>query len=1436
MRKKFVCIICFLMIFSLFSYGDLIKVYAENGITTGVETSSADVSSSSESVFSSAVVNGYHHYPNIAYGGSAFAALNAAESSGTYVFNTNNSVQTREMSDSDAPIATYYVDVTKSTTISIPLSFTILNKDYCDSMNYALGASDSSYKFDCEGQQFVNDQAVGYSKVHYLSGPAPTKAGQSIEILALMWTDIAQNSTYSASTYIHALSKIKIRIIGCGASTVEGTATVTSRCSRNYPDVYTTDRTLKVYNVNSGNDAEYVNMADGGVSLTNTHFPVYSTAYAYAYVDSSKYTDLNQTDIEFSHDVQALCGNGGWSWTDVLVASDYSTYSTSRKLNYTVASSDYVSPIYTMPFKLNGKVPSAGESAVITVTSRCNSLGHSSPEQIFYNSDAKIILTVYGIDKTELKTMIETSVDDNSPEDNYAVYLSALEKAKSVYDEPTASQKKIDEARLALESAILNLHAVPQNKLSLKSDSKLTLKDNLLYGDFSRTTSLSEQLENSDPVFFSADGKEIPEPEIIKTGIRIAVKTDGEVSDYADISVLGDVTGDGIVDGQDSVAADLIVKFGSDKYADCYVKAADINSDGRVADYDVNWLRDYGVYLAENPASITPDCIGKNDIVVSADGDDAFDGTYQYPLSTIYGAKELAKTLKNNVSEPITIWIRGGTYRFSSALSFTSDDLENVTYKAFPNEKVEFSGAEQISGFTETTVNGVKAFVTNYSYNGDTDGFNTLYNGNIRLKRPTWPKSGEFNVAKVNSDDALVPGDSYFALNTAFYAQISDLNNFKNLEDVDVRMMHWWKDELLPIKTVDMSTGRITVQKASSMTIVQGDRFLFENVFEALTSPGEWYYDREDQKIFYIPFAGEEAETTVLNLGSTNQIVSINGCSGISFEGITFRDTDWRMQSGENPNALTGDLKYYSDMTQACYDVLGTIDIKNSENIVFKSCDFRMIGSSGIKFGNGTTNCSVVSSLFQNIGGNPIYIRGVNDANSSDKTHNIDVKDCLIETYGRVFNNAVGILLIHAYNCNLENNEIHDGYYTGISCGWVWGYADNISNNNLIANNLIYDIGQGWLSDMGGIYTLGMQPDTVIRNNVIYNVGCSNDSAGYGGWGIYLDEGSSGISVTQNLVYNCSSDGFHQHYGKFNNIYNNIFALNGEAQMKLSKVESHPSFYAANNILLGDNTSIYANCEQNSFGDSKNIYWDITRKDNVYSGSLNKSDVQDKGFYVDGIFADPMFNDPYSFDFTFKSDETISLANFTKWDYSTAGTITDFQSRFGGSNTDGKAVTVTSTHNFYNVAAGGSKFTVYGADAVSAEEYSFNSDVTAVTRDMNDADAPVATFYIDTQKNDSVKIKLGFEIINKDYCDIMNYCFGVNDNRYSTSAAAQVFVNNCGTGTKRVNYLTGYAPQKVGETVEFTATLWTDMAQNKTYSSTSFIHAGAKIKIRLVGV
>ena len=110
------------------------------------------------------------------------------------------------------------------------------------------------------------------------------------------------------------------------------------------------------------------------------------------------------------------------------------------------------------------------------------------------------------------------------------------------------------------------------------------------------------------------------------------------------------------------------------------------------------------------------------------------------------------------------------------------------------------------------------------------------------------------------------------------------------------------------------------------------------------------------------------------------------------------------------------------------------------------------------------------------------------------------------------------------------------------------------------------------LSDMGGIYTLGIQPGTILRGNHLHHI-WSHD---YGGWGVYLDEGSSYILVEHNLVHDTKDAPFNIHYGHENIVRNNIFARGQHALCSVSRNE--PGHFAAGftqNILVGPSQSLY---------------------------------------------------------------------------------------------------------------------------------------------------------------------------------------------------------------------------------------------------------------------
>ena len=230
------------------------------------------------------------------------------------------------------------------------------------------------------------------------------------------------------------------------------------------------------------------------------------------------------------------------------------------------------------------------------------------------------------------------------------------------------------------------------------------------------------------------------------------------------------------------------------------------------------------------------------------------------------------------------------------------------------------------------------------------------------------------------------------------------------------------------------------------------------------------------------------------------------------------------------------------------------------------------------------------------------------------------VTDNHIHHGGKVFHSAVGILSMHSFGNALSHNHIHDLYYSGISCGWVWGYRDNISHDNHIEHNHIHHLGFGWLSDMGGIYTLGVQPGTVLRGNLIHGV----TMAGYGGWAIYPDEGSSHLVIEDNIGYDTSSQGFHQHYGRENVVRNNIFVLGREGMVRRTRLEDHVSFTLEKNVIVAQGQPIYYGdrLEGGMIITDTNLLWDAAGEV-IFHAKLSNDEWREMGFDRNSVVAGP---------------------------------------------------------------------------------------------------------------------------------------------------------------------------------------------------------------------
>jgi parallel beta-helix repeat protein len=200
------------------------------------------------------------------------------------------------------------------------------------------------------------------------------------------------------------------------------------------------------------------------------------------------------------------------------------------------------------------------------------------------------------------------------------------------------------------------------------------------------------------------------------------------------------------------------------------------------------------------------------------------------------------------------------------------------------------------------------------------------------------------------------------------------------------------------------------------------------------------------------------------------------------------------------------------------------------------------------------------------------------------------------------------------------------------------------------------------MSDLAGVYTLGISDGTVVSHNVIHDVYCW----AYGGWGLYPDEGSSNILFENNLVYNVTDGGFHQHYGRGNTVRNNILAFSEQEQVRgtaQKKAGNHLSFTFERNIVHFDQGVLFGRAFQWG-ADVKvdlknNIYWRAGGQSFDFAG---KSWDQWRAMGRDkegSIIADPKFVDPEKRDFRFASDEVIKQTGFKPFDYRRAGVYGD---------------------------------------------------------------------------------------------------------------------------------------------------------------------------------
>jgi hypothetical protein len=620
------------------------------------------------------------------------------------------------------------------------------------------------------------------------------------------------------------------------------------------------------------------------------------------------------------------------------------------------------------------------------------------------------------------------------------------------------------------------------------------------------------------------------------------------------------------------------------------------------------------------------------------------------PFATLPAALKSARRARQagQAADGVTILLRGGSYELAEPIALTPEDSgasaqAPLTIAAYAKEKPTISGGRRITGWQPVAGKAgwwqaeVPAVREGQWY------FRQLFVNGRRAQRARTPNEGFYRIQGPSPQDKPVklkfkPGEIK--------------KEWADDGDVEVIAYLAWADLRMQIRAVDEVNHVATLSGDPRPSNKENNaQYFIENAPDALDAPGEWYLNRKTGVVTYWALPGEDLAKAEVIAPRLEDLLILQGdfatkrpVQHVKLRGLTFAHTDWPL----GPNG-------YAD-TQAAIGTPGDVRAEFATDIAVEECTFTRLGGYALEFGRGCQRARIVGNEMFDLGGGGVRLgEPTKRTDPFEQSHSHVVTDNHMHHLGLVYPPAVGVFILQSGRNRVAHNHIHHLYYTAVSVGWNWGYQETPCRENVVEFNHLHDIGQFLLSDMGAVYTLGIQKGTVIRNNLIHDV----NSFTYGGWGLYPDEGSSEIVWENNVVYRTKSAGFHQHYGRENVVRNNIFAFGKENQLMRSRDEEHLSFIFTNNVVHFDSGNLLGSTWKNDkFVIGGNLYWDTraaTAPESLKFAGATLDQWHARGHDKSSVIADPLFVAPEQHDFRLKKNSPAFKLGFKPIDASKVG-------------------------------------------------------------------------------------------------------------------------------------------------------------------------------------
>lgn len=547
---------------------------------------------------------------------------------------------------------------------------------------------------------------------------------------------------------------------------------------------------------------------------------------------------------------------------------------------------------------------------------------------------------------------------------------------------------------------------------------------------------------------------------------------------------------------------------------------------------------------------------------VAPDGNDSNPGTLDKPFATLEAARQAVAAINADMTGNIYVNIEPGSYQRSTAFTLLRQDGGSkgfsVIYRGTKDLASTITGGRRITGW-EKVENGLyRAKVT------DVESFRQFYiNGRRRTRsnsnngqllknlvtfyNPTIPinlNGADIEKCAVRKD---IPADVRYGIiiNNADLEGI-DTENLKGAEFV--LYVSWVVERALirdvyridskhSVVSLDYLQGR-SMFFVPSPAKLDGMPYYFENSRQLLDKPGEWYFDKTSQYLYYMPKEGEDMAKVQAVIPAADKLITIEGedkanlaqnivISSLRLEYSTWLEPDiYGTPSDVQANEFQCSLEDKDKGASYFYRPAGLVEIKAAKNITLRRCVIRNAGGDGISVSGEGDNINITGNIIENTAASGIF---AGNFNYNLNIGTINITNNYIKDIAGDYGGGCGILIPFVKRATVEHNEVCYAPYTGISLGWGWSAGRTIMNDTMVRYNNVHHVMQ-LLNDGAAIYTLGNQQRSEIAYNYIHDIVWSpyaplhevREPKGALGFvfAVYLDAKTCGYTVHENFVEN----------------------------------------------------------------------------------------------------------------------------------------------------------------------------------------------------------------------------------------------------------------------------------------------------------------------------